>query len=360
MSDDRVRALFHGDADAITLMENDDLHAAILMRAAKAVGIPAEIALMEAGDAAPMQRFLRLELPRHTAYFRWGRLLVGRPGAPRSQCQHINGRLFHVIRHKQASKELIKLLGFPVPEGQIFERDAEDAAVEWSRSFGRPVCVKPALGSMGTHVFPELTEEADIRHAFRSPSAQCKHVLVEESAPGSAVRFFFVRPRIVGLRIDLPANVDGDGQSTIAALIDRKNTEKRLRTGHAPTIVDDDLSTHLRRQGLRLEHIPASGQRIFLRSVSNGYKGGDSFTTWSGVHPSYVEQIAALCNAAHNLVITAVDTKIVDPMTPATPTNYRILEINNNPGLVPFHFPWKGESQDVAGAMIRMLLAHAA
>jgi len=50
----------------------------------------------------------------------------------------------------------------------------------------------------------------------------------------------------------------------------------------------------------------------------------------------------------------------VIPTTPATAANYRILEINNNPGLVPFHFPWKGESQDVAGAMIRMLLAHAA
>ena len=356
MHDDPVGAFLGGDADAITLMEDGDLHAAILMRAAKAAGLAAETAPFQSPRRAGIRHLLRLTLPWGTAYFNAGCLMVGAPGAGRMDCTHVNGALYNVIRHKQASKELIALLGFPVPAGQIFDHGGEDAAVEWSRRFDRPVCVKPAKGSMGTHVFPGLTAEEDIRQAFRQAATRrSPHVLVEESAPGSAVRFFFVRPRVVGLRIDLPSNVDGDGESTIATLITAKNAEKRRRTGHAPTIVDADVHAHLRRQGLDLDHVPPTGRRVFLRSVSNGCKGGDSYTTWTGVHPSYIERITAMCNAIHGLDITAVDTKAADPTVPATADNFRILEVNNNPGLVPFHFPWEGQSQDVAGAIVDLL-----
>ncbi|KAF0224707.1 MAG: hypothetical protein FD176_889 [Rhodospirillaceae bacterium] len=355
--DDRVRAALGDDAEAMTLVEHDDLHAALLMRAAKDQGLgTALIPYWSRKHGKPAQR-LRITLPWGVAYFRRGELKTGPHGASFAQCRHVNGSTTVVVDRKQASKTLMQVLGIPVPAGQIFHALGQNDAVEWFHAQGRPVCVKPDKGHQGNNVFPGLTTETEVRQAFIAAARQSSHVLVEEFAPGPAVRFFYVRPRIVGVRIDLPANVLGDGGSNIAALVRAKNEEKRLRTGHAPIIIDDDVHAHLRRLGLGLDHVPAAGTQLFLRSVSNGCKGGDSSTTSEGVvHPSYAASIAAMCNAIRDFNVTAIDTKIADPSMPASPDNYRILEINSNPGLVPYHFPWEGPPQNIAGAILRMLL----
>lgn len=356
MSDDKVKDFLAGDAEAQSLVVDDDLHAAIMMRVAKKAGITTAIV----DDFDPLRskvnRFLQLDWPDRRAYFRRGRLVVGLPGASIAQCVHINGPLFGVVNSKRSSKDLIRILGFPTPEGHWFAGAEEDRAAEWFAAFGRPVCLKPDMGSQGARVFPGLSTEKEFRHAFRlAAPRQTDVVIAEEYMGGSAVRFFYVRPRVIGIRIDLPANVTGDGSSTVAELIGTKNHEKKLRTGHKPIDIDDDVMRHLARQSLTLGSVLPVGQRLFVRTVSNGSKGGDSLNSMALVHPSYSEQVAAMCTAIRGFHLTAVDTKILDPSVPATSENWRILEMNSNPGVVPYYFPWEGEPQDVCADILQML-----
>lgn len=354
MSDDKVKIFLAGDEDAASLVRHDDLHAAIMMITAKARGITTSIV----DDITPPQfkrkRILCLDWPDRRAYFCNGRLLVGRAGASIADCIHINGPLFQVVDRKQASKELIRILGFPTPAGRWFDPHQEEAAVAWFSTFGAPACLKPDWGSLGSRVFPGLTREGEFRDAFRLVAERSTMVVAEESFGGAAVRFFYVRPRVIAVRVDLPANVTGDGVSTIAELILKKNRDKKLQTGHKPIEIDDDVLRHLARQSLTLETVPAAGVRLFVRTVSNGSKGGDSLTTVT-VHPSYAEQVTRMCNAIRGFQLTAVDTKVLDPSLPATPDNWRILEVNSNPGVVPYHFPWEGAPQDVCGPILEMV-----
>ena len=351
---DRVKAFLDDDPIATYFVENADLHAACLIRAARRHGIRDQAFSTFTDEEARV--WLRIGRDDKTIYFSIGRLLVGPVGAALAQCRHINGSLTTVIDNKQASKDLFRILGFPTPDGRQFEGHEEEAAIACCNEMGAPLCIKSSGRGRGIDVFPNLTEEAHWRRAFRLVAARSRNTLVERHWTGAAVRFHFIRPKVVGIRMDLPANVDGDGVSTIRDLITAKNVEKARRTGHAPIDIDPDLIFHLERQGLLLDHVPARGVRLFLRSVSNGYRGGDGVNIRDAIHPSYVQAIERLCNGLAGFRVTAVDTKILDPSAPATAGNYTILEANSNPGMIPFHFPWIGEPQDVAGALMERLL----
>lgn len=350
---DRVKAFLQGDALAQYFVDNADLHAACLIRAARRRGLPDESITPFADPSGRV--WLRLVLDGKTAYFSTGRLYVGPPGTALDQCRHINGSLTTVIDDKQASKELFAILGFPTPEGRRFEPGDEETAIAYCHTLAAPLCIKSNGMGRGTNVFPNLTEEIHWRRAFSIAAKRSRSVLVERHWGGAAIRFHFVRPQVVGVRMDLPANVDGDGVSTLAELIATKNAEKARRTGHAPIAIDDDLMFHLERQGIGLDHVPEAGRRLFLRTVSNGYKGGDGINCRDTLHPSYIREIERLCNGLAGLRVTAVDTKILAPGSPATKDNYAILEANSNPGMVPFHFPWQGTPQEVAGALFDRL-----
>jgi len=351
---DRVKVFLAGDPLAGYFVERKDLHAACLIRAARRRGIDGP--RLDAVTDCEGEPWLRLGLDDKVAYFKQGRLIVGPPGVGREDCRHINGMLVPVTNHKQVSKDLFTILGFPVPEGRLFRAENEEDAIAYCRGLGGPICIKSNGRGKGTDVFPNLSEEAHWRRAFRQVTARGRVVLVERSWAGAAVRFHYIHPRVAGVRMDLPANVDGDGVSTIGQLIQAKNMEKVRRTGHVPIAIDDDLMFHLERLGLGLDHVPPEGVRLFLRSVSNGYRGGDGINCRDLLHPSYVEKIEGLCNAIAGLRVTAVDTKILDPTAPAADGNYVVLEANSSPGMVPFHFPWQGEPQDVAGALMDGLL----
>jgi D-alanine-D-alanine ligase-like ATP-grasp enzyme len=97
-----------------------------------------------------------------------------------------------------------------------------------------------------------------------------------------------------------------------------------------------------------------SGQRVYLRRVSNSFKGSDSHVDLK-VDPSYAQEIERLCHALHGLAIAAVDVIIGDTSVPARPDNYKILEINAAPGMVYFRFPWQGEPVDLAPTILDYL-----
>jgi D-alanine-D-alanine ligase-like ATP-grasp enzyme len=193
--------------------------------------------------------------------------------------------------------------------------------------------------------------------AFERVAEQFEQILVEESIPGDIFRYYYVAPRVVGVKLSRPASVVGDGRSTIAALIDAKNLERRARAlpGHRLLTVTSDLHTTLARQGFGLTTVPPAGRRVTLRSNSNVSAGADTIECVAAVHPTYARQVEAACRAFPGLRIAAVEVKIFDCRQPATPRNHCFIEVNSSPALVQFHHPWEGEPQDVAGAVVAHL-----
>lgn len=363
----RAAAATEAEGDDADRDAPDDYHAICLRAAAIARGIPTRY----------------LVDPRQTRYVRdparcrWlafsvdGRdylyaraILLGLGHDPSTGLgRHINHDALPLIRDKHRTKAHLSGRGFGTPAGRVFHRDSLDLALAAFEDFAGPVCVKPNSGGKGRLVTPVIRDRAVYERAVRRVAAQHEWILVEESVSGRLIRFFFVKPHVVAAKLSRPASVVGDGRSTLAALVDAKNAcrARRAVPGHIAIRIDDDALDFLAMHGRSLMDVPGPGERVSLRGTSNGATGADSIAcTGDDLHPSYAPLIARACNTIEGLHVTAVDVVIEDPQRPAADDGYWILELNRHPGVTPYHHPWKGEEQDVAGAILDFLQRHGA
>ncbi len=289
--------------------------------------------------------------------FRSGRLTRQDPAFPLSKGDHINTTAFPTVVSKQRTKDFLAARGFPVPEGRVFESAEIDAACDYAEVLGWPVCVKPDEGKKGYFVAPGLGDRAAVHTAFAAAASFHPQVVVERSLVGEVVRFFYVEPRVVGVKISMPPNVVGDGVSDIATLIAQKNAEREVRKlpGHLPIVVNAELTDHLALSGLGLQAVPEAGQRLMLRSVSNGAVGADTIECAEAIHPSYGAMVEDMCRSLAPLRIAALDTIVTDRTLPASAETFAVLEINNSPGVLPYIYPWEGKRQDICVPIIEML-----
>lgn len=354
-----MSATLSGDPVARALLAAGQRQAACLALAAARLGVRADMVRDGQSD------LLRLDLPEQVAYCRNTKIWTGPPETPLDGCTLINGPIHTLTQDKHATKVALTVMGFSCPEGAVFAASEEEAAVNWFRSRSRTVCLKPLRGTYGLGILTDLATEDSLRHAFAQATRHGQTVLLEEQVcppptgptPARATfRFFYVFPHVVAVRMDLPANVTGDGQSDIRSLIARKNTEKERRCGHPPVQVDAQVTALLARQGLSIEDCPPPGQRILLKTLSNAAQSGDSHRVPDGFHPSYTAEMQRMFRLLRGLKIGAADVVLLNHAAPCTPDTYRILEINSSPGMVNFHFPWDRNPQDVASSIISLLL----
>lgn len=336
----------------------DDFHSICLRAAAKRRGIAASYEDVPPGrDSLFPSRWLKLPVNGRVFYFARGALMIGGADPWGRLGRHVNEDANLLIRDKHRAKDFLRARGFSVPAGTVFRRADLASALRAFDGFGGPVCVKPNQGQKGEFVFTGIRDRERYEDAVRQVAARHPKILVEESVGGQLIRFFFVRPRVIAAKLSRPASVVGDGVSDVARLIAAKNARRAQRAvpGHVAITIDDGLVDFLAMQGRGLTDVPPASERVFLRGTSNGALGADSIACGSTVHPSYAATIAAACNAVDGLNLTAVDVVIADPAVPARPGNHWILEMNRNPGLTPYHFPWRGEGQDVSGAILDFL-----
>src|SRR5260221_438295 len=87
-----------------------------------------------------------------------------------------------IAQDKELTKNLLKSVGVPVPEG----RPVKDAEQAWAVAcdIGLPVVVKPQYGNQGRGVAVNLTTREQVAAAFDAPRAEASSIMVANFAPG--------------------------------------------------------------------------------------------------------------------------------------------------------------------------------
>ncbi|WP_437925658.1 cyanophycin synthetase [Sorangium sp. So ce291] len=255
---------------------------------------------------------------------------------------------------KQLTKELLERAGLPAPKG-IVVRTAGEAA----RALGElraPVVVKPLDGNQGKGVSLNLRTEEQVREAFEIARQHRSRVLVEEMVSGRNYRVLVVNGRVVAASERLPAHVIGDGQRTVAELIELENRNPLRANGHngvlTKIVVDDVVRAGLAKQGRSLDEVPARGERFFLRESVNLSTGGIARDVTDEIHPD----TARMCERAARAIdldICGIDLVAEDIAKPLG--RGAIIELNAAPGIRMHEHPSEGKPRDVGGAIVEML-----
>jgi cyanophycin synthetase len=272
----------------------------------------------------------------------------------------VTGRTPHIAvelaSDKEETNKILAGLGLPVPQQELVQ--SETQAVRAARRMGFPVVTKPYNGNHGRGISIRLTTEAEVAHGFAVAREHSRSVIVETFLEGEDHRLLVVNGELVAATRRTPGHVVGDGEHTVAQLIDIVNQDPRRGVGHEKVLtrLELDAQAHrmLERAGLNAESVPAQGETVHLRSTANLSTGGTATDVTDVIHPDNREMAERAVRAI------GLDVGGVDFLSKDITESYRkigggICEVNAAPGFRMHVAPSEGLPRDVATPVIDML-----
>jgi cyanophycin synthetase len=263
-----------------------------------------------------------------------------------------------VASDKDLTGRLLGAAGLPVPRSESVR--TADQAVAVAGRIGYPVVVKPLDGNHGRGVCLDLQGDDDVRAAFPIAEDQSRRgwVIVETFVSGKDYRCLVIDGKIAAIAERVPANVVGDGEHTVAELVDMTNADPRRGVGHEKVLtrirVDDAALELVREQGFGLDDVPPDGEMVKLALTGNMSTGGISIDRTFEAHPDNVD-IAEEAARVIGLDIAGIDFICPDITQPVREAGGAICEVNAAPGFRMHTHPTVGDPQFISKSVVDML-----
>jgi cyanophycin synthetase len=263
-----------------------------------------------------------------------------------------------IAANKELTNRLLQEIGIPVPRGTIVHN--ADDAVRAARRIGFPVVIKPLDGNHGRGVCINLKDDDEVRRMFPVAEGESRAgtVVVENFVTGKDYRILVVNNEVVAVAERVPAHVVGDGEHSIARLIEITNADLRRGVGHEKILtrisIDGQTLESLERQGLTLEDVPSEGVAVQLKQTGNMSTGGTSIDRTDDIHPDNA-QFARQAAMVVGLDIAGIDFIASDISQSVRQAGGAIVEVNAGPGFRMHTHPTEGHPRHVGRAVIDML-----
>lgn len=297
-----------------------------------------------------VDHFLKLSHEDHTEFVRNGNMT--------SKDTQI---AYFIMENKTVTKKILADEGYAVPQGGEYQ-SIEEALGNFEKYKGQSIVVKPKSTNygIGISIFKEAPGRASFKEALEIAFKEDDAVLVEEFVGGTEYRFFVLDGKVGAVLLRVPANVMGDGESTIGELIDKKNRDPLREPNHrGPLAIIEKGSIEalmLKEQGYTFDSILKEDEQVFLRENSNISTGGDSIDFTDEMHESY-NAVAVGIAEALDVRVTGIDLIIPDYTKPSTKNEpgYSCIEANFNPAMNMHAYVTKGKGRRLSKGVLAML-----
>lgn len=261
-----------------------------------------------------------------------------------------------IAQDKELTRELLKQVGVPVPEG----RPVADAADAWAaaREIGGPVVVKPRFGNHGRGVTTNLSTREQVVAAYALALEMTAEIVVERFAQGEDFRLLVVNGALIAAARREPAQVVGDGVHTVAVLVERVNRDPRRSDGHSTPLsviqLDPIALMTVAEQGYHAGSVPPAGTTVVIRRNANLSTGGTATDVTDDVHPEVAARVVEASQVI-GLDVAGVDVIARDISRPLEDQGGIIVEVNAGPGLRMHLEPSAGRPRPVGEAVVDSL-----
>lgn len=272
----------------------------------------------------------------------------------------VTGKTSHIAvelaSDKEETNKILASLGLPVPRQELVT--SEEGALRAARRLGGQVVTKPYNGNHGRGITIGISDPEDVRAGFLAAREHSRSVIVETFQPGDDHRLLVVNGELVAATRRTPGHVVGDGEKTIAELIDIVNADPRRGVGHEKVltrlVLDAQAELMMERVGYTADSIPKKDEIVYLRSTANLSTGGTATDVTDIIHPDNRDMAVRAVRAI------GLDVGGVDFITPNIAESYKtiggaICEVNAAPGFRMHVAPSEGTPRDAAGPVIDML-----
>ncbi len=264
-----------------------------------------------------------------------------------------------VMENKEVTKLVLAEHGLRVPEGRCFS-SSKEALDSFEKFSSQDLVIKPLTTNFGTGVsfLKQPFSSSEYKEVVESTFQHDSRILVEHLVSGEEYRFLVIDYKVRGVTQRIPANVIGDGESSIGELVEVKNEDPRRGRNHNRPLeiieIDEIVLSFLDAQDLSPDSVVELDKQVFLRGNSNVSTGGDSIDRTDDVHEAYL-QVAEKAARAVESRVTGVDIMIDNIKDAPHFSNHAIIEMNFNPVLFMHDFPFKGKNREVGKAVLDAL-----
>ncbi|MCB9735112.1 MAG: cyanophycin synthetase [Deltaproteobacteria bacterium] len=271
-----------------------------------------------------------------------------------SETRHI---AVEIASDKEQTNKILGDLGLPVPRQELVRNARE--AVRAAQSIGFPVVVKPYNANHGRGVVLDLMTPEQVEAGYQTASQVTgRTCIVESMITGFDHRMLVVNGELVAVSKRVPGHVVGDGERTIAELVDVVNSDPRRGIGHEKVLtrleLDEQANRLLAAAGHTRDTVLPAGEVFYLRSTGNLSTGGTAIDMTDTCHHDNREM------AKRAALAIGLDVAGIDFLCPDVTKSYRevggaICEVNAAPGFRMHVAPTEGTPRDVAGPVMDML-----
>ncbi len=268
------------------------------------------------------------------------------------------------IDDKEKTKKRLKVGGFPLAEGRAFWFWQKNKSVNFGLNLGFPLVVKPRGGSVSRHVTTNINDSKKLISAINKAVSYSPCFIIEKFIPDSFVyRATVIDFDFIACVKQIPANVVGDGESSIQKLIDEKNNSPRRQkinsTDHVlhKIIIDKTTYELLTATERNLSSVPEVNEIIYLQKDSFLKLGGDLEEMTPRVHPDNLKLFKEVAKF-FNVRVVGLDFLAQDISQSWKSQPCAILELNSVPCIELHHFPSSGAPQNVAKAIVSLFFKY--
>ncbi|MDN6731302.1 MAG: bifunctional glutamate--cysteine ligase GshA/glutathione synthetase GshB, partial [Atopostipes suicloacalis] len=266
-----------------------------------------------------------------------------------------------IMENKTVTKKILAEDGISVPGGGEYH-SLDQAIANYEKYQHQAIVIKPKSTNygIGISVFKNSASKNSFTEALEIAFKEDDTVLIEEFIVGTEYRFFVLDDEVEAILLRIPANVVGDGHSTIGELIDKKNENPLRGEKHRKPMgllqKGQIEKLMLEEQGYDFNSIPAKNNCIYLRENSNISTGGDSIDFTDQMHESYHRRAVEIAKSL-DVKVTGIDLIIPDYEKESTKNQpgYTCIEANFNPAMSMHTFVTEGKGQALTPKILSMV-----
>lgn len=272
----------------------------------------------------------------------------------RTRGDKVSNTAVEIGSDKNETKKWLKESGVPIPEGGKFaEEDTDQDIIAYAVKMTFPLVLKPTDGSLGDGVVTNIKNEAELQKALNYVRGTLGYIniILERYVLGEEYRVYVVNDKVIAAYNRLPANVIGDGISTIRELIEAKNNirMRNARLFSCLIELDEETVEYIQTSGYTLDSVPNNDEKILLKDKTNVSAGGDPIDVTDDI-PIEMKQLAidavkAIPELHHGGVDIIVDLK-------KTVMDAVVIELNPTAQIGGILFPMQGKARDIPGAIV--------
>ncbi|NQV12937.1 MAG: hypothetical protein HQ530_01405 [Parcubacteria group bacterium] len=247
-----------------------------------------------------------------------------------------------VARGKTLTRELLERCDVPIPRGCAINK-IEELSAAYAK-LTKPLVIKPVAEMCGRGITVNIDSIAKAESAFGiANKLGGKKIILEEQIAGEDHRLLVIGGKFIAGLKRTRAFVVGDGQSSIAELIQQENVAREKSDKYIKAIeIDDSAKTALADGGYNLQSVVKKDERVIVKMTGNVGAGGISENVTDSVCPENIDLVLRITRY-FNLEIAGVDILSTDISKPLADTGGAVIEVNEEPGLRMHQEPYIGK-----------------